>query len=98
MSVVHILPSPESKESQIKFKQFRNTCHKVCDYDHITGYYLVPAYRQCNIERPVKYLIPVFFHNFRKYDSHLIVHQCRYNKHRKINVIGQNILKYLQIQ
>ncbi|MCP6769123.1 hypothetical protein NL529_30180, partial [Klebsiella pneumoniae] len=40
---------------------------KVRDHDHITGYYLGAAHRQCNIERPVKYLISVFFHNFRGY-------------------------------
>ena len=71
---------------------------KVRDHDHITGYYLGPAHRQCNIERPVKYLIPVFFHNFRGYDFHLIVHQFRYHKNREIKVIGQNMEKYLQIQ
>ena len=71
---------------------------KVRDHDHITGYYLGAAHRQCNIERPVKYLIPVFFHNFRGYDSHLIVHQFRFHKNREIKVIGQNMEKYLQIQ
>ena len=35
--------------------------YKVQDHDHITGNFLGAAHRQCNIERPVKYLIPVFF-------------------------------------
>ena len=71
--------------------------YKVRDHDHITGNFLGAAHRQCNIERPVKYLIPVFFHNFPGYDSHLIVHQFRFHKARAIKVIGQNMEKYLQI-
>ena len=47
---------------------------------------------------PVKYLIPVFFHNFRGYDSHLFIHQFRFHKEPAIKVIGQNMEKYLQIQ
>ena len=70
--------------------------HRVRDLDQITGNYLGAAHRQCNIERPVKYQIPVFIHNFRGYDSHLIVHQFRFYKDRKIIVIGQNMEKYLQ--
>ena len=70
---------------------------KVRDHDHITGNYLGVAHRQCNIERPVQYLIPVFFHNLRGYDGHLIVHQFRLHPEREIKVIGQNMEKYLQI-
>ena len=38
---------------------------KVCDHDHITGFFIGAAYRQCNLERPVSFRISVFFHNFR---------------------------------
>ena len=68
---------------------------KVRDHDHLTGNFPGAAHRKCNIELPEKYLIPVFFHNFRGYDSHLIVHQFRYYKIRSIKVIGQNMKKYL---
>ena len=47
---------------------------KVRSHDHISGNYLGAAHRQCRIERPIKYQIPVLFHNFRGYDLHLIVH------------------------
>ena len=47
---------------------------KVRDHDHLTSNFLGAAHRKCNIKRPVKYLISVFFQNFRGYDSHLIVH------------------------
>ena len=72
--------------------------YKVRDHDHITGNFIGAAHRQCNIERPVNYLIPVFFHNFRGYDGHLIVHQFRFHRDRQIKVIGQNMENYLQIQ
>ena len=72
--------------------------HKVRDHYHITCSFLGGAHRQCNIERPVKQLIPVFFHYLRGYESHLIVHQFRFHKERAIKVISQNVKKYLQIQ
>ena len=71
---------------------------KVRDHDHITGEFLGAAHRQCNLERPVSFQIPVFFHNFRGYDSHLIVHEFNTRPDRKIKVIGQNMEKYLQVQ
>jgi hypothetical protein len=43
-------------------------------------------------------MIPEFFHNFRGYNSHLIVHQFRHHKNREIKVIGQNMEEYLQIE
>ena len=71
---------------------------KVRDHDHITGEFLGAAHRQCNLERPVRFQIPVFFHNFRGYDAHLIVHEFGKRPDREIKVIGQNMEKYLQVQ
>ena len=71
--------------------------YKVRNHNHITGNFLGAAHRQCNIERPVPYHIPVFFNNFRKFDSHLIVHQFRFYKGHAIKVICQNMERYLQI-
>ena len=71
---------------------------KVRYHDHITGYFLGAAHRQCNLERPVSFRIPVFFHNFRDYDAHLIVHEFGKRPDREIKVIGQNIEKYLQVE
>ena len=47
---------------------------KVRDHDNITGWFIGAAHRQCNLERPLSFKIPVFFKNFRGYDAHLIVH------------------------
>ena len=40
----------------------------------------------------------MFFHNFRGYDAHLIVHEFGKRLDREIKVIGQNIKKYLQVE
>ena len=57
---------------------------KVRDHDHITGFFLGAAHRQCNLERPVSFRIPVFLHNFRGYDAHLIVHEFGKRPDREI--------------
>ena len=49
---------------------------KVIDHDHITGKYRGAAHSSCNIKLridPDKIKIPVFFHNLRGYDAHLIM-------------------------
>ena len=71
---------------------------KVRDHDHITGFFIGAAHQSCNLQRRVNYQIPVFFHNFRGYDSHLIVHEFPNIQNRKLKVIGQNMEKYIQVQ
>ena len=51
-----------------------------------------------NLERPVSFKIPMFFHNFRGYDAHLTVHEFGKRPDREIKVIGQNMEKYLQVE
>ena len=71
---------------------------KVRYHDHITGMLIGAAHRQCNLERPVSFKIPVFFHNFRGNDAHLIVHEFGKRPDREIKVIGHNMEKYLQVE
>ena len=71
---------------------------KVRDHNHITGFFIGAAHRQCNLERPASFRIPVFFHNFRGYDGHLIVHEFGKRPDREIKVISQNMEKYLQVE
>ena len=71
---------------------------KVRDHDHITGWFIGGAHRQCNLERPVSFKIPVFFHNFRGYDAHFIVHEFGMRPDRKIKVIGKNMENDLQVE
>jgi len=47
---------------------------KVRDHDHLTGKFRGAAHYNCNINYNFKnYKIPIFFHNLRGYDSHLIM-------------------------
>ena len=46
---------------------------------------------------PVSFKILVFFHNFRGYDAHLIVHEFGKRPDCELRVIGQNMEKYLQV-
>ena len=71
--------------------------HKVRDHDHITGWFILTAHRQCNSERPVSFKIPVFFHNFRGYDAHLIVHEFCKKPDREIKVIGKDMKIYIKV-
>ena len=73
---------------------------KVADHDHVTGYYIGAAHDECNRKRRVVFDIPVFFHNFRGYDSHLIVTALSSPQYRtrEIQVIGQNMERYMQLK
>ena len=68
------------------------------DHDHVTGWFIAAAHLQCNLQRSANYQMPVLFHNFRRYDSHLIVHEFLNIQDRKLKVIGQNMEKYFQLQ
>ena len=61
---------------------------KVRDHNHITGWFISAAHRKCNLDRPVSFKMPVFFHNFRGYYAHLIVHEFGKRPEREIKVIN----------
>ena len=71
---------------------------KISDHYHITGEFIGAAHRHCNLQRPVSFQIPVFFHNFRIYNAHLIVYKFGKRSDREIKAIGQYMEKYLQVQ
>ena len=66
---------------------------KVRDHDHITGKFRGAAHSRCNLQLRKTIKIPVFFHNFRGYDSHLLVHSLPIFKDEKMRFIGQSMLK-----
>ena len=70
---------------------------KVRDHDHITKKFIDAAHDICNRLRRVVYEIPVCFHNFQGYDSHLIIYALAKYPNRELNVIGQTMEKYMQI-
>ena len=71
------------------------TEEKVRDHDHLTGQYRGAAHSACNIKHRKTLKIPIFFHNFRGYDAHLITAQLGNFKDQPIKVIGQGMEKYL---
>ena len=82
-------------ECYICKKRFPYTGDKVRDHCHITGKYRGAAHNRCNLQLRKTYKIPVFFHNWRGYDSHLIVHKLPNYPNLNVNIIGQTMEKYL---
>ena len=72
---------------------------KVRDHNHATGAYRGAAHSHCNIQKKRSYHIPVFFHNLRGYDGHLIMQGIhRYADEKSIRVIPNNMEKYVSFQ
>ena len=69
----------------------------VKDHDHLTGKYRGAAHRTCNFEREVPKTVPVLFHNFKNFDSHLLLKEIKSGYFEKIKVIPQTIEKFLAI-
>ena len=68
---------------------------KVLDHDHFTGKIMGAAHSDCNLQRRKSFQIPVFFHNFRGYDSHFIVQAFSDFPEIPIKPIAQTMEKYL---
>ena len=80
-------------------KNFNNDSRdKVRDHDHLTGLYRGAAHCICNLRLRKSAKIPVFLHNFRGYDSHLVAQALEYFPQRDIRIIGQGLEKYLTLQ
>ena len=69
---------------------------KVRDHCHTTGAYRGAAHSHCNLEegKANKLEIPVFFHNLKNYDSHLIMSRIG-DKTSKLTAIAQNFEKFI---
>ena len=64
------------------------------DHCHITRNYGGSVHNDCNLNIKLKYKIPVVFHNWKNYDSCLIMQelsQCNF----KINIIPNGLEKYM---
>ena len=67
---------------------------KVRDHCHITGKFRGTSHWSCNINLQLTKNVPVIFHSFRGYDSHLVF--CELNKFDvKIDVIPNTLEKYM---
>src|SRR6185369_12686529 len=70
---------------------------KVWDHDHISGKYRGASHSGCNLKLkidPLRDQIPVIFHNFRNYDSHIVCQSAGKAGSDHISVIAENIEKY----
>jgi hypothetical protein len=98
-----VLESPKDFDSYKK-EDYCNVCmikfgmkYKVRDHDHITGNYRGAAHADCNLKLridPKKMEIPVFFHNLRGYDAHLIMQHIG-EMQGNIKCIPNNMEKYI---
>jgi hypothetical protein len=82
-----------------EFETFDKKRYKVRDHCHLTGKYRGCAHDVCNLHFNFKnFKIPVFFHNLKNYDSHLIVSNGhKSNCKKKIDVIALNSEKFISI-
>lgn len=73
-----------------------NSYKKVRDHDHITGKFRGAAHSSCNLQWNIKNgdQIPVFFHNLRGYDSHLIMQEI-HNAKGSLSCIANNSERYV---
>ena len=70
---------------------------KVRDHDHLSGKFRGAAHSICNLKLHKTFKIPVFLHNFRGYDGHLIALATEHFPHIQLNIIGQGYEKYLTL-
>ena len=65
------------------------------DHDHLTGRFRGAAHSSCNLRNHKTLKIPIFFHNFRGYDAHIIASHLENIDDHPISVIGQGMDRYL---
>ena len=70
---------------------------KVRDHCHFTGKFRGAAHSWCNLQTKSKFKIPVVLHNFRGYDSHLIMRSGHFGNYKRIGCIANNLEKYMCI-
>ena len=76
---------------------FSNTSGKVGDHCHVSGKFRGAACSACNLNFQQPAFIPVFFHNLRGFDSHLLLKGICLFKNKRINVIPNNMEKYISV-
>ena len=92
-------------EQEKEFKKCKE-CHickgiienddKVRDHDHVSGLYIGCAHNSCNLNRNHKnYKVPVYFHNMKGFDGHLITQGLKDKNFSNIDDIAQNFEKYM---
>ena len=80
-------------------KKESHNLQKVCEHDHLTGKYRGAACQECNGKMRLQdTFLPVFFHNFRGYDCHIICQEALGEIDGwKVEVIAQTKEKYMSM-
>ena len=78
-------------------EDFKEGDKKCRDHCHFTGKYRGCAHDDCNLQFSMRYYkIPVFLHNLKNYDSHLVIERAnQLSENAKIDVIAQNSEKFI---
>ena len=85
-----------------------DTCHicrckiykhekKVRDHCHVSGKYRGAAHFDCNVRYRQPNKIPICFHNFRNYDSQILISNLKKIHHQKVVIIPHNTEKFTSI-
>ena len=69
----------------------------VRDHCHLTGKFRGAAHSQCNLQREVPKKVPIFFHNLKNFDSHILLKEIKNGYFKEIQVIPQAIDKFSAI-
>lgn len=87
---------PYANPDEVEQKKKKKGQHKVRDHCHISGDYRGAAHSSCNLKWRVgkNGKIPVFFHNLRNYDAHLIMQEI-HHAYGNISCIANNTEKYI---
>ena len=79
-------------------KPFEDGEIRVRDHCHVTGRFRAALHQVCNLRvRQTKHL-HVFIHNFRGYDSHLILRGFRDHPEMELSIVAQSMEKYLAVR
>src|SRR5258708_36755832 len=66
------------------------------DHCHITGKFRGAACKDCNFKMQLsRRSLPIYFHNYRGYDNHHIVHAIHARKKWVLEPIAQNMEKFM---
>jgi hypothetical protein len=78
-----------------KVREYADNWRKVHDHCHFTGKYRGAAHSWCNLQTKSKFKLPVIIHNFRGYDSHLIMRCGNFEDVKRISCIANTLEKYM---
>ena len=98
-TATHCFICGDKFKNSYKNEKEAETYKKVRDHCHFTGKYRGCAHSICNLNYCIKHFkIPVFFHNMKNYDGHLIIQNAeKLSNKKKIDVIAQNSEKFINI-